>query len=207
MTKLKKELELTVLFNLIIIKEITPNQFYLLYSIHQGTSSLNINIHQEIRALISKDMITEKDGVYTITKLGIEILEEIESYFKVQKKKINIAIMGEDFGAMIIKYNELFPKIKLPSGKLARAALRNLETNFKWFFENFQYNWDVVLKATAAYVDEYERNNFNYMRTSMYFIKKQEQDKTITSDLADYCAMIESGGDLNTEHYFTTKAV
>ena len=41
----------------------------------------------------------------------------------------------------------------------------------------------------------------------MYFIKKQEQDKTITSDLADYCAMIESGGDLNTEHYFTTKAV
>jgi predicted transcriptional regulator len=196
------------IFNLISIQNLTPNQFYLLYCIRENVQSIGLNLHQELRALLNDGFIhqdqTEK---ITITEKGFLLLSEVESYFKVQKKKTSTAVLGPDFTEKLLQYNEMFPKIKLPSGKLARAAERNLETNFKWFFENYKYSWEIVLKATAAYVDEYERRNWNFMRTSMYFIKKQEKDHSITSDLADYCAMIQSGGSVDTPNHFSDKVV
>jgi len=179
-----------------------------LYCIRENVQSIGLNLHQELRALLNDGFIhqdqTEK---ITITEKGFLLLSEVESYFKVQKKKTSTAVLGPDFTEKLLQYNEMFPKIKLPSGKLARAAERNLETNFKWFFENYKYSWEIVLKATAAYVDEYERRNWNFMRTSMYFIKKQEKDHSITSDLADYCAMIQSGGSVDTPNHFSDKVV
>ena len=194
------------IFNLISIQNLTPNQFYLLYCIRENVQSIGLNLHQELRALLNDGFIHQAEKI-TITEKGYLLLSEVESYFKVQKKKTSTAILGPDFTEKLLQYNELFPEIKLPSGKLARAAERNLETNFKWFFENYKYSWEIVLKATAAYVDEYERRNWNFMRTSMYFIKKQEKDHSITSDLADYCAMIQSGGSVDTPNHFSDKVV
>lgn len=196
------------MFNLISIQNLTPNQFYLLYCIRENVQSIGINLHQELRGLTVGGFIHQNEAeVITISEKGNLLLSEVESYFKLQKKKTSTAIMGADFTEKLLQYNELFPKMKLPSGKLARAAERNLETNFKWFFENYKYSWDIILKATAAYVDEYERRNWNFMRTSMYFIKKQEKDHSITSDLADYCAMIQSGGSVDTPNHFSDKVV
>ena len=196
------------IFNLISIQNLTPNQFYLLYCIRENVQSIGLNLHQELRALLNDGFIHQDQAEkITITEKGFLLLSEVESYFKVQKKKTSTAVLGPDFTEKLLQYNEMFPKIKLPSGKLARAAERNLETNFKWFFENYKYSWEIVLKATAAYVDEYERRNWNFMRTSMYFIKKQEKDHSITSDLADYCAMIQSGGSVDAPNHFSDKVV
>lgn len=204
----KKDLGMMQMFNLISIQNLTPNQFYLLYCIRENVQSIGINLHQELRGLTVGGFIHQNEAeVITISEKGNLLLSEVESYFKLQKKKTSTAIMGADFTEKLLQYNELFPKMKLPSGKLARAAERNLETNFKWFFENYKYSWDIILKATAAYVDEYERRNWNFMRTSMYFIKKQEKDHSITSDLADYCAMIQSGGSVDTPNHFSDKVV
>jgi hypothetical protein len=63
------------------------------------------------------------------------------------------------------------------------------------------------LKATAAYVDEYERKNYMYMQTSQYFIRKQQSDKTWGSELANMCAVIESGDSLNDKNYFSENVV
>lgn len=196
------------IFNLISLQNLTPNQFYLLYCMRENVQSMGINLHQELRALNIGGFIHQDQAENsTISEKGHLLLSEVESYFKVQKKKTSTAVMGADFTEKLLQYNELFPKMKLPSGKLARAAERNLETNFKWFFENYKYSWDIILKATATYVDEYERRNWNFMRTSMYFIKKQEKDHSITSDLADYCAMIQSGGSVDTPNHFSDKVV
>jgi len=206
----KKDLALMQIFNLISLQDITPNQFYLLYCMRENVQSMGINLHQELRALEVTGFITklpQGPTDYAFNEKADLLLSEVESYFKVQKKKTSTAIMGADFTEKLVQYNELFPKMKLPSGKLARAAERNLETNFKWFFENYKYSWDIILKATATYVDEYERRNWNFMRTSMYFIKKQEKDHSITSDLADYCAMIQSGGSVDTPNHFSDKVV
>jgi hypothetical protein len=66
-----------------------------------------------------------------------------------------------------------------------------------------------VIKATALYLDEYEAKNWAYMRTSQYFIRKVDSDKSITSDLANYCGIIEGGGnpDEDNKNHFPDKVV
>lgn len=88
------------------------------------------------------------------------------------------------------KYVEIFPKLKLPSGKQARVHVSNLEAGFKWFFEKYGYDWETVLRATQNYVSEFEKVRFEHMRTSQYFIRKQNLDKSWISDLADYCSIV-----------------
>ena len=119
-------------------------------------------------------------------------MEDIGGYFKKSKKKSAKAIMGDDFSICIKSYNQIFPSKKLGSGKYARVNAKNLEPGFRWFFENFDYSWETIYKATNKYVKDYELQNYNYMRNSQYFIRKQNVDKTWESDLANYCEMVSA---------------
>jgi hypothetical protein len=185
-----KKLELKKIFDDIVKEGITPNQLYLLVCIHENTSSININLHLELRQLVLGEWIDENNK---LTAKSQVLLTSLNNYFSLSKKKTDMSAMGIDYQNNIKKYRELFPKGKLPSGKPARSNEKVLEQNFRWFFENYSYTWDSILKATAYYVDEFEKKNFLYMRTAQYFICKSELDKTKQSELADYCSMIESG--------------
>jgi hypothetical protein len=190
-------MEMMEMFNLIIQKGITPDQFYLLYCIREGIASVHINVHQALRELEFTKWI-EPIVPGELTKLSpkaITLLQQVESFFHVQKKKTAMQSMGNDYATNIEKYLLLFPKLKLPSGKPARSDKRNVETAFKWFFENHDYTWEIVLGATARYVDEYERKNYLYMQTSQYFIRKQQADKTWGSELGNCCASLLNGDD------------
>lgn len=184
------------MFNLMTKEGLTPNQFYLLASMTESISPPHINIHQELRELVQKAWVDDKNK---LQPKAFTLIQQVEGFFKVQKKKTSIQLMGDDFNVNIGKYQLLFPRVKLPSGKAARSAQSNVETNFRWFFEKHQFSWDTVLKATSMYIDEYERKSpaYMYMRTSAYFIRKTELDKSIVSDLANYCEIVESGEDLN----------
>jgi hypothetical protein len=164
-----------------------------------------INLHQELRIVKEKELWITEDN--KLTPKALTLIDQLENFFKVQKKKTSAQLMGGEFGENLTRYLELFPNIKLPSGKMARSDRRNLETNFRWFFENYQYGWEILLKATEIYVNEYQRKNWLYMRTSQYFIKKQEQDKSIMSELANYCAIVQSGATDVSDHTFTEKVV
>lgn len=198
----KKQSGISNLFNLVLKEGLNPNQVYFLDCIQNNVSPININIHQEIRTLVSLGWITEENSKCSLTAKSHVLLQEINSYFNVQKKKTSMIMMGVDFNTNIKKYQGLFPKGRLPSGKPARSNEKILEQNFRWFFENYSYTWDTILKTTAYYVDEFEKKNFLYMRTAQYFICKTESDKTKTSELADYCNMFESGDlDLKDDHF------
>jgi len=189
-------------FNKILKEGLTPNQLYLLHCLRHSTSAIKINSYVELRTL--------PDGYWEDSKptdKAIALLDEIDGMFTAKSKESSKSDMGDDYLNNINKYKELFPKKKLPSGKLARSTMRNLETNFKWFFKNYDYSWDIILEATAKYVDEYEKNNYMYMQTSKYFICKTQPDKTKTSELADYCELVESGGELDQDHFFKENVV
>lgn len=189
-------------FNKILKEGLTPNQFYLMYCLKNSTSPIKINAYLELR--------TMDDGFWHDSKTTEKtdlLIEEIELMFSSRYKETSAHGMGKDYLIEIQKYVELFPKRKLPSGKLARSTIRNLETNFKWFFQNYTYSWKTILDATARYVDEYENNNYLYMQTSKYFICKTQQDKSKTSELADYCELIESGGELEKDNHFKERVV
>jgi len=190
---------------------VTPNQFYLLLCIREGLSAEGINLHQELRALSCNDefIIGNTKDSYKLTPKAEELLLTVESYFKVKSKKTAIAVMGNEYAENIVKYNEIFPRVKLPSGKIARTPLRMVEANFKWFFENHKYSWETIFTATARYVDEYELKSpaYMYMRNSGYFICKMSHDKIRESTLAEYCDMVDSKEDIIVPHFFKDKTL
>ena len=133
-------------------------------------------------------------------------MEEINGFFKRTKKKTSQDLLGQNFIAHIQEYIEIFPNRKLSSGKYARTTPKNLETSFRWFFENYDYDWETLIKATEKYVDEYSIRNYEFMRTAQYFIRKQNIDKSFESDLATYCNLVTNASN-EPDVYFKERIV
>lgn len=192
------------LFSKILQQGLTPNAVYVLYCIKEKVKcSDSVNFSLEVLKLKSDNYLTEN---LELSGNTLKFIQEIEGYFKKSKKKTSKTLMGDDFLENIKTYNECFPATKLPSGVYARVNVKSLENAFRWFFQEFDYSWDVVIQATEKYVEEYSINRYNYMRNSQYFIRKQNTDKTWDSTLATYCDMI-SQDDYEPPVFFKEKIV
>jgi len=189
------------LFQLIAKDNMTPNQLMLLYGIKNKISVPQIDAHLEIKGLIKEGyVIVEKTNIL-ISNEGINIMTKYTNYFVKAKKKTNSQLMGQEFLDNIKKYREMFPAKKLPSGKPGRNNVKVLEAAFRWFFGEYDYSWEQIHKATARYVDEYEDTEYLYMKTSQYFIAKQDKTKVKYSELADYCDVIIEGYEPEDKHF------
>ena len=114
------------IFNKLFKAGLTPNSFYVLYSYKTKTTCNNsINTSLEVSRLESDLWISMGE----LTSKSIVLIQEIDSYFKLSKKKTSTQVMGTDFLTKIDEYLEIFPKFKLPSGKYARSDKKNLENN------------------------------------------------------------------------------
>jgi hypothetical protein len=190
------------IFNKLILNNLTPNSYYILFCISENiTPNDFVNKNLEVNRLKIDGWL--KDNL-DLTSKSIIFISEINSFFKKSKKKTSSILMGDSFLDQIKFYNEIFPNRKLSSGKYARVNVKTLENSFRWFFENYTYSWDVVLKATEKYVDEYSIRRYEYMRTAQYFVRKQNTDKTWDSELATYCDLIENGYDEETNYFKET---
>jgi hypothetical protein len=180
-------------------ESLSPNTFYVLYCIKEKIVVGNfVNKAIECKKLQSEGWLDEK---LQLTSKSIIFITEIDGYFRKSKKKTATDLLGVNFLENIKKYNEIFPNKKLSSGKYARVNPKTLENSFRWFFETYDFSWDTILKATHKYVTEYSVQRYDYMRTSQYFVRKQNSDKTWDSDLATYCELIISGID-EVNNYF-----
>jgi hypothetical protein len=176
------------IFSMLIKQNMTPNTFYILYSVHSSIKpNAFVNVSLELEKLKRDNWISDD---LILSEKSVNFMKEVEGFFKKSKKKTSKLLLGSEFEENIKKYSNAFPSIKLGSGKYARSNVKNLENSFRWFFENYDYEWDTIIKATERYVREYKLSGYNYMRTSQYFIRKQNTDKTWDSDLADYCELI-----------------
>jgi hypothetical protein len=183
------------LFNTWKKNQITPNQYYIIHSIHKKVSSNWIkNELVELKQLNLKGFIEKKDTEYILTKKAISVIKETEFYFSSNLKKVSKKTMGSDFKENIKKFNEIFPKRRLKSGRPARSALSNVETCFLWFFKNNDYSWETIFKATEVYIRKMDYGENKYTTCSHYFVRKQNTaDRSFNSILADYCELIEGG--------------
>ena len=132
------------IFNILIQNKISPNQHYMLYCLRNKIQPTGINPYAEGRDLKFKGYVNDK---WELQPKSIELLDKIDEFFSVKKEETSKVIAGNNFKENIIKYLDLFPKRKLPSGKLARSDKKNIENNFRWFFKTFDYDWDIVLKS------------------------------------------------------------
>lgn len=193
------------IFNKLIKEKLTPNSLYVLHCIKNkiSVSKFLANSDLEVWRLISENWLNAE---LQLTSKSLIFMEELSSYFRKSKKKTSKDLMGDNFDNKIKLYNSLFPAKKLGSGKYARTNIKNLEVSFRWFFDTYDYDWHTILLATKKYVFEYKIKNYEYMRTSQYFIRKQSTDKSFESDLATYCDMLNEV-DSNEEDIFKDKIV
>jgi len=176
------------IFTKLIQNDLTPNTFYILYCIKEKIVPHNlVNKELECKRLQKNHWLSES---LELTNKSIIFIAEIDGYFKKSKKKTSKDLMGHNFMQNIEAYVTIFPNKKLSSGKYARVPAKNLENAFRWFFDTFNYSWETIFLATQKYVLEYESKNYEYMRNSQYFLRKQNVDKSWDSDLATYCEFL-----------------
>ena len=123
------------IFNKLIKEKLTPNSLYVLHCVKNKLSPSKslVNSSLEIHRLKNENWLNED---LQLTSKSFIFMEELDSYFKKSKKKTSKSLMGDNFDTNIKLYNELFPAKKLGSCKYARTNIKNLETSFRWFFEN-----------------------------------------------------------------------
>ena len=188
------------LFQIMLKNNLTPNQVLLLFGIKQGVSLPQITNDDKL-ALEKLGYLILDNGKYTMSTEAKSLIVHLDNYFTKAKKKTDAQLMGQDFVDKINTYREIFPNIKLPSGKPARVNVKMLSESFRWLFETYDYTWEQIIKATKMYVNEYRDAQYMYMQTSQYFICKQDKHKVKSSTLADYCDMIRDGVETESKHF------
>lgn len=200
MAKKKTLLKQMEMFDEMSAQKLSPNQYYLLCCIRDAVTPLKINIHLELRSLAASGFITADNK---LTPQAVTLIDKLEKLFRLKKTVTSNQLMGSGFKDNIKTYVEMFPNIKLPSGKAARSAPSNLEKAFRWFFENHKdYDWKTIFRATAHYINEQQIKQWKYCRTSQYFIRKDGM-----SDLADRCQLILTDGDQEEKKLHSTRVV
>ncbi len=188
------------LFQIMLKNNLTPNQVLLLFGIKQGVSLPQVTNDDKL-ALEKLGYLILDNGKYTMSAEAKSLVVHLDNYFTKAKKKTDAQLMGQDFADKINMYREIFPNIKLPSGKPARVNVKMLSESFRWLFETYDYTWEQIIKATKMYVNEYRDAQYMYMQTSQYFICKQDKHKVKSSTLADYCDMIRDGIETESKHF------
>lgn len=184
------------LWTTLIKHNITPNQIYFLdccrYKIKAGNL---INEQAESSVAKAKGYLTD-EGI--LTNKAMLILEEFETYLVKTKKKVATEVLGDNFIQKIGEYRSIFPAQKLPSGELARQSVQELKDKFIWFFKTYpEFDWQLVLDATDYYVYTKSKDNYMYMATSSYFIKKTDpRTRLFRSGLADHCQILLENPDI-----------
>lgn len=113
---------------------------------------------------------------------------------KVRSSRVFDDFMDVDFSKNVETYRSMWPSITLPTGKSARSNIKDLESRFKWFFSNYDnYGWELIFKATEAYISYYRDRGYAFMRTSGYFIYKEDSTRVKTSTMAEWCDKINDG--------------
>ena len=190
------------LWTTLIKWNLSPNQIYFLDCCREKIIPSRHLINPDAERMIaeSKGLI---DDAGKLTNKAATILNEFETYLVKTKKKVTLAVLGENFNEKVKEYREAFPAKRLPSGELARQSVQELKDKFVWFFKNYpEYDWDLILDATDYYNEVFRKKNHMYMATSSYFIKKTNpQTKEVSSKLADYCQQIIDNPKLLTDEH------
>lgn len=198
-------------FNYLKMNNITPNGLFVLHAVKHDYMFINyINFKVEEYRLCLDGLLVEinEDDPsinssnikrYKLTSKGEIILKEAENImYKMRKPSKKENVPFEEWEEYIDKYNALFPKGKKAGSTTSfRTIPKELHEVFGWFFKEYpQYTWEDVLTVTEKYINHFSENNdFTFMQTSKYLVKKQDKHKVITSNLATLCYNYKEGND------------
>lgn len=204
-------------FDLLDKNDVSPLELSLLREIAYAPTELQEVMYRQkptqVHSLVQAGLVTIGDEVAPLPHLTVKahnLFKELEALFKPVKEGKQKAIPIDL--EKVKQYNELFPAIKYPhTQKYARCNQTDLVSAFTRFFKMYPTytDWSIILKVTERYVAEKERDNWNYARTSKYFVVKQMSDRSHVSNLAEHYQMELEGiiGEHSTPQNFADEKV
>lgn len=129
-----------------------------------------------------------------------QVVNAIELYTNVKENRkktptVSVEVLA-NFKVAAEIFNNIFPAIKSPSTqRYARDPEKEVMEALLWFVENYSFDMDTIMSAADKYIREREVDNWSFLQSSKYFIRKQQKDKTWTSNLANFCQQISDGVD------------
>lgn len=127
--------------------------------------------------LTKKGLVEESANAlgFELTPNGKLFVEHLDSMNKPPKK--------EGVSEWFDEWLDLFPAGVKTGGKLvrsdAKACLKKMET----FVKERGFSKDVIMQATKEYLEEFEANNYAFVKSATYFIDKRGEG----SELAARC--------------------
>lgn len=115
-------------------------------------------------------------------KWGLDPQFVTELFQFVQKQYVQ-EVDSESFTG---QFREIFPSVKLKTGKNFKSNAKDLEKKLKYFAKNYEYTPETILEAARQYVEHAEQAKYEYIRTAAYFVYKLGDG----SDLADWCERV-----------------
>lgn len=141
--------------------DLSPNQYLLLYALHNKLELKNIDLEAETKQLIAKGQLNDSGGLlsYNITSLELE------------EKALE---------ACILRYQRVFPPIRLGTANIpARSKMSQLKIKTKIFLNTYQYDWDTIYEATRQYVERAQSERYRYMQNASSFLLDKNGDSTL----------------------------
>lgn len=168
--------------------QITLNQIMLLQHIKQKIRAGNVVPAQNTEALtlIKKGYLSTD---YQLLPQAVKILTEANKLFK-RAAKDKSYYNNDEFNKNVEAFRHIFPPVRAGGNQVARASFATIKDKLIEFFDRhpeWEGKWDVILEATAKYVQSFEETGFSRMTTSKYFILKDND-----SQLANECEKLLS---------------
>ena len=189
------------LFTWLVRHGITPNELYILSCVDRNIYQPNfVDARTEVLSLQKKGLLTNTPGVKaTLTpkaKLELAEVSRIGTRKAVVAKKI--AEIDEQVLGQIARFRDMFPPGLNQVKKPWKTPVKELAPRFVEFFKDYpeHADMDLIIKVTDIYIEEKTRNcngNYKHIRTAGYFVRKQDKDKSWSSDLASYCQLYKDG--------------
>lgn len=173
---------------------VTPNQYVYAMLISKGDKAnfMSIMDSQNDEKLVIKDLFKLWQKDY--------ISKEIEDVYTFDFDNIKVHIFENkkeknykgDIDSFVEAFYELFPKGVQSGGYPVRSGKKGVKDRLQKFIKsNKQYDYETIIKATQMYINECERNGYQFMKTAQYFIIKDG-----SSTLESYCEKVASGEDI-----------
>ena len=189
--------------------DLTPNQYCLAFFIHKqdkdGFSKMknlyrkDLFFKEDIYILVSKKYLnpgTEEQYKIIFKNSTINIIfddeEDYSSISEVVKEPVTQEVKVEeeskmtDWEKFVDNFRRLFPSGVTTGGYYVRSSSTDCSKKLMLFMKEYpQYDRDIILQATKAYVDRYRTQAYKYIKTASYFISKDK-----TSVLAAECEIL-----------------
>lgn len=175
---------------------LTPNQWILLNIVNNKDEVAYIQYYElgrldilkdDLYNLYKKDYIIN-DGVTNWTFNFSELHISEKGKLIINNETNIIDKKQSEFEEFMKKYMEIFPE-KVYSGNSlpVRSNPKLCKSKMISFIKEYKYDYETILKATESYVKKCKQGNYNFMKTSYYFIKKDGE-----SILETYCQEVLS---------------